>query len=72
MNRWKLLLILRKQGNLALRRSPAFEQSIVAKIMTLFGAGMFIIYFIFIGSFMALGATESRTYTLVLAFLFRS
>lgn len=69
MNRWKLLLILRKQGNLALRRSPAFEQSIVAKIMTLFGAGMFIIYFIFIGSFMALGATESRTYTLVLALL---
>ena len=69
MNRWKLLLLLRKHGHLALRRSPAFEQSVVAKIMTIFGAGMFVIYFIFIGTMMAMGATESHTYSLVLALL---
>ena len=69
MNRWKLLLLLRKQGILALRRSPAFEQSVIARVMMVIGGGMMIIYLIFIGTMMAMPATESHMYTLVLAML---
>ena len=69
MNRWKLLLLLRKQGNLALRRSPAFEQSVVARVMMVIGAGFMIIYLIFLGTMMAMPASESHSYTLLLAMM---
>ena len=67
MNRWKLLLLLRKQNGLSIRRSPAFEQSVVARIMMVIGCGFMIIYFMFIGTMMAMPAAESHTFTLLLA-----
>ena len=41
MNRWKLLLLLRKQNGLSIRRSPAFEQSVVARIMMVIGCRLY-------------------------------
>ena len=47
------------QNSLSLRRSPAFEQSVVAKVMMMFGAGFMIIYMLFIGTMLGLPAYES-------------
>ena len=69
MNRFRLFLLLRKQNSLCLRRSPAFEQGMVAKVMTMFGAGFMIIYFILIGTMMALPASETREYGLLLSMM---
>lgn len=69
MNRFRLFLLLRKQNSLSLRRSPAFEQSVVAKVMTLLGAGFMIIYLIFIGTMMGLPASESKEYGLLLSMM---
>lgn len=69
MNRLKLFFLLRKQNSLALRRSPAFEQSMVARVMMLFGAGFMIIYLIFIGTMLAMPAAESHTPALLLAMM---
>jgi hypothetical protein len=69
MNFLKLFLLLRKQNRLALRRSPAFEQSIVARVMMAFGAGFMIIYLIFIGTMMGLPASEGRDFGLMLALM---
>jgi hypothetical protein len=66
MNRLKLFFLLRKQNSLSLRRSPAFEQSVVAKVMMLFGLGVMTCYFIMIGTFMAIPASESRVFGLLL------
>ena len=67
MNRWKLFLMLRKQNSLAIRRSPAFEQSVVARVMMVIGAGFMIFYLIFLGVVMAMPAAESHHYTILLA-----
>ena len=67
MNRWKLFLMLRKQNSLAIRRSPAFEQSVVARVMMVIGAGFMIFYLIFLGVVMAMPAAESHNYTILLA-----
>ena len=50
MNRWKLLLLLRKQNGLSIRRSPAFEQNKWAKAMIYLGGAMFAIYLIMYGA----------------------
>lgn len=69
MNRLKLFFLLRKQNSLALRRSPAFEQSVVARVMMVFGAGLMVIYLIFIGTMLAMPAAESSTPALLLAMM---
>ena len=67
MNRWKLFLLLRKQNSLAIRRSPAFEQSVIARVMMIVGACFMIFYLIFLGVMMALPASETHHYTILLA-----
>lgn len=69
MNRLKLFFLLRKQNSLALRRSPAFEQSVVARVMMVLGAGFMVIYLIFIGTMLAMPASESHTPALLLAMM---
>ena len=69
MNLLRLFFLLRKQNRLALRRSPAFEQSVVARVMMVFGAGFMIIYLIFIGTLMGLPASESREFGLLSALM---
>jgi hypothetical protein len=59
-------MMLRKQNGLAIRRSPAFEQSVVARVMMIIGACFMIFYLIFLGVMMALPATESHHYTILL------
>ena len=49
MNRIQLFRLLRHNNHLNYRRSPAFEQSIVAKVLMAIGACMFIFYLIFYG-----------------------
>ena len=65
----KLFFLLRKQNRLALRRSPAFEQSVVARVMMAFGAGFMIIYLVFIGTMMGLPASEGREFGLLMALM---
>lgn len=60
MNRLKLFLLLRRQNSLALRRSPAFEQSVVARVMMVMGAGFMIIYLMFIATLMAMPAAKEH------------
>ena len=67
MNRLRLLLLLRKQNSLALRRNPAFDQNVVAKVMMYLGAGIMTIYLIFLGTMLAMPASEARMFTMVLA-----
>ena len=67
MNRLRFLLLLRKQNSLALRRNPAFDQNVVAKVMMYLGAGMMTIYLIFLGTMLAMPASEARMFTMVLA-----
>ena len=69
MNLLNLFLLLRKQNRLALRRSPAFEQSMVARVMLVFGAGFMMFYLIFIGTVMGLPATEMREFGFLLALM---
>lgn len=69
MNRLKLFFLLRKQNSLALRRSPAFEQSVVARVMMVLGAGFMVIYLIFIGTMLGMPAAESHTPALLLAMM---
>ena len=65
----KLFFLLRKLSRLALHRSPAFEQSVVARVMMVFGAGFMIVYLIFIGTLMGLPATEARMFGLLSALM---
>ena len=69
MNRLKLFFLLRKQDSLALRRSLAFEQSLIARVMMVMGAGFMMIYLIFIGTMMALPASEARIPGLLLSMM---
>lgn len=69
MNRLRLFLLLRHHNSLALRRSPAFEQSVVARVMMVLGAGFMIVYLLFLGTMMAMPACEGRLYALLLAMM---
>jgi hypothetical protein len=60
MNRIQLFRLLRRNNKLGYRRSPAFEQSVVAKVMMVLGAGFMGVYLLFIGSMMALPANEEQ------------
>ena len=69
MNRLQLFLLLRRHNTLAVRRSPALEQSMVARVLMLLGAGFMVIYLIFLGTMMAILATDDRQYGLLLAMM---
>lgn len=56
MTRLELFRLIRKNLRLGDRRSPAFEQGVVAKVFLFLGAGMFVCYLIFFGVMMGLGA----------------
>ena len=58
MNRYQLFRQLRRNSSLSYRRSPAFEQSVVAKVMLFIGAGFMAVYFIFIAIALAVLANE--------------
>ena len=59
MNRLSLFLLLRKNNRLSYRRSPAFEQSVVAQVMLYLGAGFMVVYLIMLGTILAMSANES-------------
>ncbi|MBQ3632549.1 MAG: hypothetical protein II949_15170 [Prevotella sp.] len=46
MNRITLFRLLRRNNKLGVRRNPAFEQSVVAKVLMYIGAGMMCLYLI--------------------------
>lgn len=71
MNRSRIQLfrLLRRNNKLGYRRSPAFEQSVVAKVMMVLGAGFMAVYLIFIGTMMAMLANESQEPGLLLALM---
>lgn len=69
MNRLRLFFHLRRHNTLATRRSPAFEQSLIARVLLLMGAGIMVIYLIFIGTMIAMMACESRTPAMILAMM---
>ena len=49
MNRFQLYRLLSRNNKLGFRRSPVFEQSMVAKVMMWFGAAFTSIYLIMFG-----------------------
>ena len=59
MTRLQLFRLIRKNLRLGDRRSPAFEQGVIAKVLMFFGAGMFVCYLIFIGVMLGLAAKEA-------------
>lgn len=46
MNRLQLFRLLRRNNNLGYRRSPSFEQNMVAKVLMLLGGAFFVLYLI--------------------------
>ena len=58
MNRLQLFRLLRRNNNLSYRRSPAFEQGMVAKILMLIGGGIFVIYLLAGGIGLGWAASE--------------
>lgn len=58
MTRLELFRLIRKNLRLGDRRSPAFEQGMIAKVLLYLGAGMFICYLIFFGVMLGLSAKD--------------
>jgi len=58
MTRLQILLLLRKHNNLSYKRSPAFEQSMIAKVMMYLGSGFMAVYLIIIGMALAVLSNE--------------
>jgi len=69
MNRLKLYRTLRKHTNLATKRSPALEQSNVAKVMMYLGAAFAAVYMLFLGILFGMTAVESGEPTVLLMVL---
>ena len=69
MNRLKLLWQLHLLDKKAFRRSPAFEQSIVAKVLMLFSASFMIIYLIVFGVMFSMIANEDDVPAFILVIL---
>ena len=61
MNRLQLFRLLRHNNNLGYRRSPAFEQSMVAKVMMLIGGAVFVLYLIVYGVIFGWASTPKGT-----------
>ena len=58
MNRLQLFRLIRKNLRLGDRRSPAFDQSMIAKVMMFLGGLMFVGYLIFFGIMLGLAAKK--------------
>lgn len=58
MNRLQLFRLLRRNNQLGIRRSPAFEQNVIAKVLMYLGAAFAAIYLIFFGVMFATMANE--------------
>jgi len=69
MNRLKLFRLLRHNNHLGFRRSPAFEQSMIAKVMMLIGAAFMAIYLIFAGVMLSMIANDEDMPAFVLVFM---
>lgn len=59
MNRFQIFRLVHHQTKLNFKRSPALEQSQIAKVMMYLGAGLMAIYLIFIGMGMSMAANDS-------------
>ena len=70
MSRLKLFFLLRRHNWLAFRRSPAYEQSLVARIMMIIGAGFMMVYMIFLGTMFGGMANSSDLPGMLLMFMF--
>lgn len=66
MSRLKLFLLLHRHTKLAFRRSPAYEQSVVARVMMVLGAGFMVVYMIFAGTMFGSIANSSDTPSLLM------
>ena len=69
MNRLQLFRLLRRNNRLGYRRSPAFEQSVVAKVLMVLGAGFMGVYLLFFGTMMAMPANEAQEPGFLLALM---
>jgi hypothetical protein len=61
MNRFQLFRLLRHNNHLGYRRSPAFEQSMIAKVLMVIGGAMFVLYLIIYGVMFGYFAADSDT-----------
>ncbi len=68
-SRIQLFRLLRRNNKLGYRRSPAFEQSVVAKVLMVLGAGFMGVYLIFFGTILAMPANESQEPGILLALM---
>ena len=66
MTRLQLFFLLRRHTRIAFRRSPAYEQSLVARVMMVLGAGFMVIYLLFFGTMFGMMANESQSPGLLL------
>ncbi len=70
MSKLKLFLILRRHNGLSFRRSPAYEQSLVARVMMVFGAGFMMVYLIFLGTMFGSIANDADEPGMVMLMMF--
>ena len=66
MNRLQLFSLLRRHARLDFRRSPAYEQSMVAKVMMVLGAGVMVLYMLFAGTMIGTIAVDEPGLVVVL------
>jgi len=69
MNAFTLFRLLRRNNNLGFRRSPAYEQSLVAKVLMGIGACFFVLYLIIYGTmFGSIASSEQEPGFLIAIF----
>ena len=69
MNAFSLFRLLRKNNNLEFRRSPAYEQSLVAKVLMGIGACIFVLYLIIYGTMFGSIASSNHEPGFIMAIL---
>ena len=72
INRFKLFRLLRHNDHLGYRRSPTFEQSMVAKVMMVLGSMFFVLYLIIYGTmfgWMAVSGDSANEPTMIFVIL---
>lgn len=81
MTRYQLFRLLRRNQRIGMRRSPAFDQGLLAKVLTFFGGAVMLLYMIGIGLALGMAASSDdgdvgmlllvMPFVLVFDFLFR-
>lgn len=69
MNRLRLSLLLNRQNRKAMKRHPALDQGLVARVLMLIGSGFMMCYLIFLGTMMAIPASETHMPGMLLAMM---